>query len=354
MNSPHMAAMSYPPTLASTSTGSPGSGRFRSIALRMTAAFLLTPSAGSPAPAPVTASGSMDSNTAVTAELVVVLPMPISPAARSPYPASASSRALPIPASMANSASSRVIAGPLAMLAVPQQVFLFSTRGVSTAMPTSTGNRSAPALLHMIAAQDLPSTKFSATTAVVSCPVWLTPSATTPLSAQKMTNAFLRISGSAVPCIAEMRTSISSSAPSPYKGFAIRFQRALHADAAFSSGGLIRRIVSCKVIISPLRFFLQYALRCRKHALPLLSDHAAQAKEPLPTGKRLHYRSLWNYLRTAQKPESISACPRQYAFCSFFAYPSCTVTFRPSSAGRSPGSWPDRGSGAFPASRRCQ
>ena len=115
-NAPHMAARSKPPTLLSTSTGSSRSGRFNSIARRMTAFFLIKLSSVTPPPLPVTVSTSADSSTARTAEDVVVLPMPISPTPRASASVSAASLA---PVRMAVTACSRVMAGPLAIFCVP-------------------------------------------------------------------------------------------------------------------------------------------------------------------------------------------------------------------------------------------
>ena len=124
MNTPASPAISKPPTLARTSMGSFLSGLLSSIARSMAPIFFLRPSLLSPAPRPVTSAGSLSSRTEVMAALVVVLPIPISPVARRVYPSSASSRTILIPTSIALMASSRLIAGPTAILSVPLRITL--------------------------------------------------------------------------------------------------------------------------------------------------------------------------------------------------------------------------------------
>ena len=84
-----------------------------------------------------------------------------------------------------------------------------------------------------------PSASATATCAVTSLPHWLTPSATTPLSAQKTSSFFRssRISGD--PVSAAMRTRSSSKSPRLPRGLARLSQRRRAAAAAASSGGLI-------------------------------------------------------------------------------------------------------------------
>ena len=59
------------------------------------------------------------------------------------------------------------------------------TAGTSTSIPASTGTTSAPVTRPMQQTLESPVSMFFATTAVTLLSVWVTPSATTPLSAQK-------------------------------------------------------------------------------------------------------------------------------------------------------------------------
>ena len=64
---------------------------------------------------------------------------------------------------------------------------------------------------------------LSATMAVTSLPVWVTPWATTPLSAQNMTTARLAMSGVRVPWMAHRSMTASSKSPRLPRGFATAF-----------------------------------------------------------------------------------------------------------------------------------
>ena len=72
----------------------------------------------------------------------------------------------------------------------------------------------------------IPLDRFSATKAVISLPVWVTPSATTPLSAQKTTTHFLERSSSADPVMPAIFTTISSKRPRLCSGLAMPSSRA--------------------------------------------------------------------------------------------------------------------------------
>ena len=97
-----------------------------------------------------------------------------------------------MPTSIAFTASSLDIAGPFAMLSVPYLIFLGKTPGLSqsVAIPISTGYTSAPLMEDIIQIVALCFVIFSVTVFVTSCPVWVTPSATTPLSAAMTITAF--------------------------------------------------------------------------------------------------------------------------------------------------------------------
>ena len=99
--------------------------------------------------------------------------------------------------------SSLVIAGSFAKLCVPYITLysFFVTDGTSVAIPTSTGKRSTFASSAMIQTLVSPLVKLSATIAVTSWPVCVTPSSTTPLSAHIMISPRFRSSKSEVPLI---------------------------------------------------------------------------------------------------------------------------------------------------------
>ena len=124
------------------------------------------------------------------------------------YPFSFSSSTMEIPTSMAFSASCLVMAGPLVMFFVPQAIFRLMA-WLSAAIPTSTGNRSAPALRQNRLDTASCFTMFSATRRVTSCPVWVTPSSTTPLSAHITSSAFFFRETSTFPVIPAIRTMVS-------------------------------------------------------------------------------------------------------------------------------------------------
>ena len=94
--------------------------------------FILTGRRPGPSPPPPAAPAALLS----TAAAVVVLPMPISPAANRRYPLPLSSSASVMPVTTAATASSRVMAGPLAMLLVP------GSRGGAAGRPPPPGGRS--------------------------------------------------------------------------------------------------------------------------------------------------------------------------------------------------------------------
>ena len=99
-----------------------------------------------PVPRPVTSSGSVPVMTDTMAEDGVVFPMPMSPVPMISRPSwyfSTSS----MPARIACSASSRVMAGPTAMFFVPWATFLISRPSAgskSWSTPTSTTMTRAP------------------------------------------------------------------------------------------------------------------------------------------------------------------------------------------------------------------
>ena len=124
-------------------------------------------------------------------------------------------------------------------------------------MPISTGQIFVPARLHMIATQDFSSRKFSATVAVTSCPHWVTPSSTTPLSAHMMTSAFRSICTSPVRWIPAIWINAFSSRPRLPNGFPSPSQCCFAAAMAATSTGRIFCIVSSSVILDTSCMYLQ-------------------------------------------------------------------------------------------------
>ena len=122
---------------------------------------------------------------------------------------------------MALRACPRLMDGPFRKFRVPPATFLGSRPGMESwpAIPTSMGITSAPAFLAMMQTQEQPFAMFPATMAVTSCPVWVTPSSTIPLSAHITTMAFLPISTAAVPDAPAIRTMSSSRTPRLFSGF---------------------------------------------------------------------------------------------------------------------------------------
>ena len=129
--SPAMAPISGPPTFASTSMASEGSGLFRAIPCSMSFIFLRMTSPLTPEPRPVTVSTGVPVSTATMAEEGVVLPMPISPAATMSSPLFFSSRAMSMPTCRHSRACSRVMAGPLLKSLAPCMTFLLTSPGRS-------------------------------------------------------------------------------------------------------------------------------------------------------------------------------------------------------------------------------
>ena len=89
---------------------------------------------------------------------------------------------------------------------------------------------------------------FSVTMAVTSWPVWVTPSATTPLSAHMATTAFWERSTLGSPVMPAMRMMSRSSMPRLFRGWAMESQRRWTSAIAFSSTGPIPATISCKSI----------------------------------------------------------------------------------------------------------
>ena len=212
---PHSPARSKPPTLARTSSGSAGSGRLTSSARRTAATLRASPSSERPAPRPVKSSAGRPSSAQATAAEVVVLPMPISPVASSRTPAAACRAASRAPVRTACSAWARVMAGPAVMSPVPLPTRQSRTPGApaKSRMPISTGTTAHRAACAIRQTGLRPAARPRATAAVAAGPVWVTPRATTPLSAQRTSTARRSKSRSALPVRAAASSSMVSSRP---------------------------------------------------------------------------------------------------------------------------------------------
>ena len=235
---PAMAAISAPPRAPSAPRGVRVRRWFTSRA-RATAAFLRArPSSERPAPRPVTSPASRPRKWVARALAVVVLPMPISPTANRRTPSSLACRARSMPTQRAASVWSAVRAGPRAMLPVPLTTRRRKSPGQGgiSRMPTSTGITSAPARRAKTQALEVPPARARATRAVTSGPVWLTPSATTPLSAQNTSSRRGEREISALPVRAATRQRLSSNSPKLPRGLPTLSHWRWQRERAASSG----------------------------------------------------------------------------------------------------------------------
>ena len=167
--------------------------------------------------------------------------MPISPVPARSQPFSCKIPATSIPTSNAFTASFLVMAGSFKKSLVPQAILRskIPVPVISAAIPTSTGRTSAPAQAAIRQTQDLLAAIFLATAAVTSCPVWVTPSATIPLSAHMITIHFLSRENSSRLFTPAMRQISSSNTPKLFNGFATRSQWAFADFTASLSIGFI-------------------------------------------------------------------------------------------------------------------
>ena len=108
---PASAACSKPPNAAMTPTGSVGSGRCGARPRQITSIFRAYVAASMPVPRPVASAGSAPVKAQISAADAVVLAIPMSPVTRHRLPAATRSLAISMPAVIAATAWSRVIAG---------------------------------------------------------------------------------------------------------------------------------------------------------------------------------------------------------------------------------------------------
>ena len=170
--------------------------------------------------------------------------------ARIPYPFSLHSRTSLVPVAMARTVSSSVIAGSFKKFLVPEHTLQFHTPGMDSSLfiPMSTGMVSAPMLCAILQTEEpFPAMDF-ATASVTSCPDWVTPSSTMPLSAQKSSTPFLRISIASVPKMAPICAVMVSKLPMPSSGFARVSQCFFTSFLTASSGGVIRICANSRTV----------------------------------------------------------------------------------------------------------
>ena len=145
---------------------------------------------------------------------------------------------------MARMACSCVMAGPRVILFVPGATFSCRKPGMDRVsfIPMSTGMTLAPAALAITLIQEIPLAIFSATREVISLPVCVTPSSTTPLSAQKTTAARRPRSTLGVSKIPAIWTMVLSSMPRLCRGLAMLSHRVCACCMAAES----RRGMGCR------------------------------------------------------------------------------------------------------------
>ena len=163
-----------------------------------------------------------------------------------------------MPQPMACTAWARVMAGPQVKSLVPGAMWQSCTPGTGApAMPISTGTTlqcAAAAIWHTLVRR---AARFCSTARVTLASVWLTPWATTPLSAHSTSTARRAKSSSGVPVRAAASSSMVSRLPSPPSGLASAAQWACAAARAASSGGVMvcSRVFSSGSVI-PFSLFL--------------------------------------------------------------------------------------------------
>ena len=256
---PAMPPISNPPTLARTSNPSFGSGRLRAMLLWITETLRRRCSSSSPVPLPAISPGGLPVSTAAMAALGVVLAMPMSPVPKRSVPGERLS-AISIPASTLNTASSRLMAGPSAMLPVPARMRLEISqslsfgRSSSEATPRSATTTRAPVERAMALMPAPPRTKLWTICAVTSRGYLLTPSAATPWSAAMTTTVLFLKGGLSFPVIAAISRARSIRRPSAQWGMVSRSRRSFARAAAPASKGPIRSRVLARRFIACLLF----------------------------------------------------------------------------------------------------
>ena len=181
----------------------------------------------------------------MTADAAVVLPMPTSPVAMMSRPFSSSSSTRRMPLSIARTASSRVIAGPCAMLAVPMRILSWRMSAAlrSALTPTSVTMTRAPTCRPMTLMPAPPATMLRTIAGVTSAGKALTPSATTPWSAAMTAIAFCSMTGCSLPWMPASWIESVSRRPSALGGLVSCSWRASAARMASASSGPMAAMV---------------------------------------------------------------------------------------------------------------
>ena len=192
-----------------------------------------------PVPRPVTRAAGSPLSTEMTAEAAVVLPMPTSPVQMMSRPLASSSSTSRMPLSMARTASSRVIAGPCAMLAVPMRTLSWRMSAAlrSAFTPRSVTMTRAPTCRPMTLMPAPPATMLNTMAGVTSAGKALTPSATTPWSAAMTAMALSAMTGCSLPWMPASWMERVSRRPSALGGLVSCSWRASAARMASASRG---------------------------------------------------------------------------------------------------------------------
>ena len=148
------------------------------------------------------------------------------------------------------------MAGPWVKSAVPRATRQLMTPATGVpAMPISTGTTAQWAAAAMRQTLVRRAARFSSTARVTLASVWLTPWATTPLSAHSTNTARLARSGVSVPIRAAASSTIVSSRPRPPRGLASAAQWACAAARAALLGDVTvfnKVFSSFSVMVLPL------------------------------------------------------------------------------------------------------
>ena len=226
------------------------------IAFSMVVTLPISASCVMPVPRPVTRAAASPLRTLITADAAVVLPMPTSPVQMMSRPFSSSSSTRRMPLSMARTASSRVMAGPCAMLAVPMRILSWrmSASLRSALTPRSVTMTRAPTCRPMTLMPAPPCTMLTTMAGVTSAGNALTPSATTPWSAAMTAMAFCSMTGCSLPWMPASWMESVSSRPSALGGLVSWSCRASAARMASASRGPMAAMVrsSRSLTVAPL------------------------------------------------------------------------------------------------------
>ena len=220
----------------------------RASARRTTSVLRASVASSIPVPRPVATAGSAPVKAQISAAAGVVFAMPMSPVTRQRCPAPTSSPATSMPTSTARRASSRLIAGPAVMSAVPAATRRCRRSGCASSgvrTPTSTTVTLAPTCRAKALTTAPPARKFATICAVTSCGHGVTPWACTPWSpANTATAAGWGSGGGHDPAMPASATARSSTRPSAPRGLVMRSSRSRAAARASALTGRMAATVS--------------------------------------------------------------------------------------------------------------